>query len=49
MDAVGFRVEDYLDDGYEEGYESYEGGYSEEGYAEEGYVSEEGTGNEGEE
>ena len=49
VDAVGFRVEDYLDDGYEEGYESYEGGYSEEGYAEEGYVSEEGTGNEGEE
>ena len=49
VDAVGFRVEDYLDDGYEEGYESYEGGYSEEGYAEEGYVSEEGTGNGGEE
>jgi N utilization substance protein A len=51
VDAVGFRVEDYLDDGYdEEGYEGYEeGGYSEEGYAEEGYVSEEGTNGEGEE
>ena len=49
VDAVGFRVEDYLDDGYEEGYEEYDGEYVEEGYTEDGnYVS--GDGNvEGEE
>ena len=46
VDAVGFRVEDYLDDGYDEEYEEYEeGGYAEEGEA----VYEEGTGTEGEE
>ncbi|MBR6258537.1 MAG: transcription termination/antitermination protein NusA [Lachnospiraceae bacterium] len=49
VDAVGFRVEDYLDDGYDEGYEDYDGEYTEEGYTEEGnYVSGDGTG-EGEE
>ena len=49
VDAVGFRVEDYLDDGYEEGYEDYDGEYTEEGYTEDGnYVSGDGS-TEGEE
>ena len=35
VDAVGFRVEDYLDDGYEDEYEEgYEGEYAEGDYAE---------------
>ena len=52
VDAVGFRVEDYYDDGYDE--EGYEEGYAEgdyaEGYAGDGeYTAEDGTSGEGEE
>ena len=52
VDAVGFRVEDYYDDGYDE--EGYEEGYAEGDYAEgyagdDEYTAEDGTSGEGEE